>query len=204
MSSRVKLHPISFVILATLGGCASVPSGDPSWLASNCPRPDPFEADRCAQWSNCQSTEHPTVCACTHPDIGKYFGELKNGQKHGWGRYEWNTGQVYVGFWGNDQKTCGVERSSGEYIVFKDGVIAERGNPNANTDAFLGALFVGALTYAVVESGGASGYRPLSDREWDWDYQPGNAQWVCRGVQTGQYANLENCKHQVMDDNRWP
>lgn len=42
------------------------------------------------------------------------------------------------------------------------------------------------------------------DDDWDWDYQPANGQWVCRGVQTGRYAELENCYGDIQDDDRWP
>tara|TARA_Y200000002_G_C22105064_1_gene424336 strand:+ start:243 stop:506 length:264 start_codon:yes stop_codon:yes gene_type:complete len=43
-----------------------------------------------------------------------------------------------------------------------------------------------------------------SDYDWDWDFQPGNNQWVCRGVQSGQYAELSNCSNDLMLDDRWP
>jgi len=43
-----------------------------------------------------------------------------------------------------------------------------------------------------------------TDTDHDWDYQPGNNTWVCRGVQTGQYADLDNCDYDVKDDDRWP
>lgn len=43
-----------------------------------------------------------------------------------------------------------------------------------------------------------------TDYDWDWDYQPANGQWVCRGIQTGQYAELENCAYDMMNDDRWP
>lgn len=44
----------------------------------------------------------------------------------------------------------------------------------------------------------------VTDYDWDWDYQPANGQWVCRGIQTGQYAALSNCAYDIKDDNRWP
>jgi hypothetical protein len=43
-----------------------------------------------------------------------------------------------------------------------------------------------------------------TDYDWDWDYQPVNNRWVCRGIQTGQYAELRNCAYDAKDDNRWP
>lgn len=42
------------------------------------------------------------------------------------------------------------------------------------------------------------------DWDWDWDYQPANGQWVCRGIQTGQYAVPDRCAMDIKDDNRWP
>jgi hypothetical protein len=42
------------------------------------------------------------------------------------------------------------------------------------------------------------------DYDWDWDYQPANRQWVCRGIQTGRYAELSNCAWDAKDDDRWP
>ena len=42
------------------------------------------------------------------------------------------------------------------------------------------------------------------DYDWDWDYQPANRQWVCRGIQTGRYAELSNCAWDRKDDDRWP
>ena len=42
------------------------------------------------------------------------------------------------------------------------------------------------------------------DSDWDWDYQPGNRQWVCRGIQTGRYAELSKCVWDAKDDDRWP
>ena len=42
------------------------------------------------------------------------------------------------------------------------------------------------------------------DTDWDWAYNPGNNQWVCRGIETGKYAELENCDEDTPDDDRWP
>ena len=43
-----------------------------------------------------------------------------------------------------------------------------------------------------------------ADTDWDWDYQPGNNQWACRGIQTGRYATLSKCAYDTKDDDRWP
>ena len=65
----------------------------------------------------------------------------------------------------------------------------------------LGLLLGAAIVGAAASQGG--GYS-RTDYDWDWDYQPSNFQWVCRGIQTGQYAELENCVYDVKDDDRWP
>ena len=62
------------------------------------------------------------------------------------------------------------------------------------------ALAVGAIAAGAKSGGGGS----VTDYDWDWDYQPSNNQWVCRGIQTGQYSELSNCAYDVKDDDRWP
>ena len=64
--------------------------------------------------------------------------------------------------------------------------------------------------FCRLQENNGDGYRPTTsypsartDSDWDWDYQPGNGQWVCRGIQTGQYAALSNCAYDIKDDNRW-
>lgn len=57
-----------------------------------------------------------------------------------------------------------------------------------------------SYTSSDTNSYSASGY----DWDWDWDYQPANGQWVCRGVQTGQYALIGNCAYDLKNDDRWP
>ena len=56
--------------------------------------------------------------------------------------------------------------------------------------------------------GSGGGYSSSSyaetDRDWDWDYMPENRQWVCRGIQTGQFAEPHNCSFDLQNDDRWP
>lgn len=66
------------------------------------------------------------------------------------------------------------------------------------------AALIGAAAAGADTSGGGYGTGYASDYDWDWDYQPANGQWVCRGIQTGQYAELENCAYDYQDDDRWP
>lgn len=71
-----------------------------------------------------------------------------------------------------------------------------------------GAAAVGAIAYYAGKGGGVgAGYAALQDAEWDWDLQPapyGGTQWVCRGVQTAQYAEQWRCANKIQTDYRWP
>jgi hypothetical protein len=57
--------------------------------------------------------------------------------------------------------------------------------------------------------GGGAGYEPvqMQDYQWAWD-QFYNDQfqlvWACRGVQTGQFAELYRCNGLLQIDNKWP
>ena len=48
--------------------------------------------------------------------------------------------------------------------------------------------------------------RQYRDHEWDWDgfYHQGQHVYVCRGVQTGQFAEYEHCAGKSQNDDRWP
>ena len=70
-------------------------------------------------------------------------------------------------------------------------------------------LGIGAAAAAAAAAACSDGYcggggSTTVDYDWDWDYQPANTQWVCRGIQTGQYAELSDCAYDVQDDDRWP
>ncbi|WP_313632520.1 hypothetical protein [Massilia timonae] len=74
--------------------------------------------------------------------------------------------------------------------------------------AGLGLLAIGALAYAAGQNTG-SGYAPATpaDYDWAWDLQRGgynNLVWVCRGRQTGQYADQSRCAYKYQADNTWP
>jgi hypothetical protein len=46
-----------------------------------------------------------------------------------------------------------------------------------------------------------------ADYDWDWDEQYDGANrlvWVCRGVQSGQYAEPSRCGYKMRTDIRWP
>jgi len=44
------------------------------------------------------------------------------------------------------------------------------------------------------------------DWDWDWDqfYDSGALVWVCRGLQTGQFAEPYRCQYKMQTDWRWP
>jgi len=113
-------------------------------------------------------------------------------------------GRSFLGHWMNGDQYCGIESKGQDYWVYKDGQMVKSGNNIAN--AAVVAIIVGAV-YAIAASngggGGGGGHAP-SDSDWDWDYQPKNGQWACRGIQTGQYAELSKCAGDYKDDDRWP
>lgn len=81
----------------------------------------------------------------------------------------------------------------------------------------LGVAAVG-LVAAAASNGGASGSQTSNlygtasakDVSYSWDEQPApygsgtGRQWVCRGEQTGQYADLSLCAFKIKVDTRWP
>ena len=194
---------ISCLSIALLAACSTPPKVNKNWLAQNClPLPE-FEPDSCNSWSNCQTVSE-SICSCSHQN-GNYHGQLLEGNQHGLGSYTLNN-ITFAGYWYENKRYCGVESDGDNFAVYKLGKITERGNSTAWADAFAGALIIGTAGYLAGQSG-YSGYQSpytTSDFDWDWDYQPGNGQWVCRGIQTGQYADLGNCQFDVQDDDRWP
>ncbi len=104
--------------------------------------------------------------------------------------------------------------------TFRDDVRAElvrRGLHQADCDklirkehaAIAAALLVGAAAYAAAESGGGGGggSGTVTDYEWDWDEFYNHEYrlvWVCRGVQTGQFAEEWHCNGKPKTDYRWP
>ena len=193
---------ISLISLVIFSSCSSAPKVNKNWLAQNCSAPADFKPDKCIAWSNCKTVSE-TLCACTYEN-GTYHGQLLDGKHHGLGSFSWNDKTVYAGYWHKNKKNCGVEAKGNEFFVFKNGIITDRNSSTSWADAFAGALMLGTAGYLAGQSGYAGYYSPTYDYDWDWDYQPGNNQWVCRGIQTGQYAELENCTYDYKDDDRWP
>lgn len=76
----------------------------------------------------------------------------------------------------------------------------------------VGAAVVGVVAAALYASrnsnGGGAGYTaPVTDYDWAWDFQRapnGLTMWVCRGMQTGQYAEKAHCAYKPMIDTQWP
>lgn len=69
-----------------------------------------------------------------------------------------------------------------------------------------GVVVLGAAVAASKGGGGGGAYQP-EDYDWDWDQfynQYRVLVWACRGVQTGQFAELERCSYKYKTDLRWP
>lgn len=74
----------------------------------------------------------------------------------------------------------------------------------ANT--LLGVLAVAGAVALANSPGGGSGYAP-TDYDWAWDEfynQYNQLVWSCRGMQTGQFAELDKCAYKVKIDSTWP
>ena len=198
-TTRVLVVTIAFSLL--LSGCTTFNNVDASWVKSNCPAFASFTADSCEGYSNCSLGLEPTMCQCQY-DAGTYHGELKGGRFHGAGLYNWESGSSYLGHWVNGAKSCGIEsNSNSDYWTYKNGEIIKSGNNISNGVIAVAAV---AVIYAAATYGGGDGGGASSDSDWDWDWQPANATWVCRGISTGQYADLSKCRFDIKDDTRWP
>jgi len=205
----LKIHTcrLMAVIIAStfiLNGCTSVRNVNNDWLADNCSPFPLFYAEACGTYNNCKPVENNnTMCACTFTS-GSYLGQIHNGKSHGVGGYDMEDGRSFLGHWMNGDQYCGIESKGQDYWVYKDGQMVKSGNNIAN--AVVVAIIAGAV-YAIAASngggGGGGGHAP-SDSDWDWDYQPKNGQWACRGIQTGQYAEISKCAGDYKDDDRWP
>lgn len=77
----------------------------------------------------------------------------------------------------------------------------------------LGVAAVGAIAAVAASSNGGGGGQGSSfygsdvDVTFSWDEQPngyGGRQWVCRGEETGRYAELWRCAGKAKIDYRWP
>ena len=73
--------------------------------------------------------------------------------------------------------------------------------------AVLGVLAIAA----AAKSGGYGGnnYQPnnAADYDWAWDQfynSEYNLVWACRGVQTGQFADVNRCAYKPKNDFTWP
>ena len=97
-------------------------------------------------------------------------------------------GICYAG--GGNIFTCGSVRNVGQGICYAGG----------------GNVFT-CGSIQTTEEGYAFYLANFRDRDWDWDKffdQYGNLVWMCRGVQTGQFANDDKCGGKHQTDLRWP
>lgn len=94
-----------------------------------------------------------------------------------------------------------------------DQLIQEEDTRNAVTALAVIAI-VGAAAVAANSSGvgyaspsTSSAYSSASDYDWAWDqfYSASyELVWACRGIQTGQFANVDKCQYDSKIDSRWP
>jgi hypothetical protein len=89
-------------------------------------------------------------------------------------------------------------------------LIKEDDEKNAATAVAILAVAAVVVAAAAAGGGGGSSYSAPSatqDYDWDWD-QFYNASyqlvWACRGLQTGQFAELRHCSGDYKSDSRWP
>jgi len=82
----------------------------------------------------------------------------------------------------------------------------------ASTAEVVGAVAALAILAAIAARGGGGAQvsqriGQVSDYQWDWDAfndQYGRLTWACRGVQSGEFADLWRCNSKIQSDNRWP
>lgn len=99
---------------------------------------------------------------------------------------------------------CGGCTTSGK--IYRPGKDKKEDYSAKNTAAaVIGTAVVAGLIVAAASSKGGGGgyYAPTYDWDYAWDYQPMNGQWVCRGKQTGQYADQWHCRNKLLYD-AWP
>jgi hypothetical protein len=94
-----------------------------------------------------------------------------------------------------------------------DQLIQEEDTRNA-VAALAVIAIVGAAAVAANSSGAgyaspstSSAYSSTSDYDWAWDQFYGASYelvWACRGIQTGQFANVDKCQYDPKIDSRWP
>lgn len=67
----------------------------------------------------------------------------------------------------------------------------------------LGVVGAAAAVVGIAAAANGGGGNSFAQSGYAWDYQPGNAQWVCRNKANGQYAYSSNCRGMPYIDN-WP
>lgn len=113
---------------------------------------------------------------------------------------------------------------NGDYVFVQaiDEELSTRGIPPGDCPAIIekasqqasaaAALILGGLALAAIArsnpGGGGYPYTPEpQDNDWAWDQfynQYYQLVWACRGLQTGQFANLDRCSFKGKHDSTWP
>ena len=71
----------------------------------------------------------------------------------------------------------------------------------------IAAAVIGGVALARKGAFNGGGGTSTVDYEYDWDLirnQYGQPVWMCRGVQTGEFADMRYCSGKPMTDSRWP
>lgn len=201
---------ILMIPILVLSGCSSVTlkEVDQDWVTANCDL-SVWVDDKdnsCLDLPHC--SELPNQKVQCQSDEDTYIGYCLNGKKHGEGEtFKQNDdGSSFKGVYNYGSSYCGIWSDGDAYTVFDRGIAIKRGSASRDKrNKILGVVaIVAAGAYLASQSGGGGGGYSPTDSDWDWDYQPSNGQWVCRGIQTGQYSQLSNCAYDLKDDDRWP
>lgn len=187
----------SLILIIIMSSCTTIPSINRSWIASNCTSVGFVRSD--------SENQHSLSSG------DNWEGSMINGKKHGLGTYTWaNDGSYFHGEFNMDTKWCGVEARGSDFFVYKNGDF-EQGQAGVDWGTVAAVIIVAGVVAAAASAasdGGGGGYSaPASDYDWDWDAfndQYYNLQWRCRGIQTGEFADNDNCAFDYKDDDRWP
>ena len=197
-----------FLVFLTIVSCTVAPIYDDNWNKNNC-TPLPYFTPDTDFYSNCTNmiSNSGKYYSCNFDSGDTYIGSLKDGNKHGNGKYIWSDDKTtFDGIWKNNNKWCGIERdpSSSIFIMIKDGQsTSDEAGVDWGTVAAV-AVIAGAA-YAIAESDSGGGSSNYYTYDWDGFYDAyGNWVYRCRTIETGRFAADYNCASEYKDDDRWP
>lgn len=155
-----SLNKIIFTIfIFFLSTCTTVPQYNTSWAYTNCQSIGYFVSDS-NQYQGCTYSSSTGNYSCNTSN-GSYYGEMKNGDLHGKGKYTWNTGQTFDGIWKDGKKWCGIESIGNTFWEYKNGV-SYQGEAGIDWGTVGAVALIAGAAYALseYEGGGGGGYTP--------------------------------------------